>query len=336
MPKVSVVMSVKNGEPYIAQSIHSVLNQTFVDFEFIIVNDGSTDNTSRNVRSFNDSRIILLEQENTGVAKAKNKAIAQSRGTYIAIIDADDLWAPDKLQKQVDFLDNNPNYVLVGGWVDNIDKDSNYLYTFNTPSTDQDVRAVQEKFNPWIHSSVLFTKKMFNAIGGYYEPIKQYLVDYILLYQLSLQGKVCNLNSVVAAYRIVPTALSTKQNAPEFDALAKKAIVNGALSENDQKRLLDLKKGEEKSSKYGESMYHLYLGRSYLFHNFNRTKSKASLKQALELWPDLKIAKAYYAMALLLPQFVIKLVYGFLGKRNTSYRKEQENVWTGISTDVSA
>lgn len=118
MPKVSVVMPVFNGEKYLVESIESILAQSFKDFEFIIVNDGSSDDSNRIIENFqsNDCRIININStRNLGISKATNTGIKRSSGNYIALMDQDDISYPDRLEKEVKFLDGNPEIFVVGG-----------------------------------------------------------------------------------------------------------------------------------------------------------------------------------------------------------------------------
>src|SRR3989344_6836636 len=108
-PRISVIMPVYNGEKYIAGSVQSVLAQTFTNFELIIINDASTDKTLEVLRRFKDPRIsIQTNEKNMGSAASRTKAIAQATSAYIALLDADDLAHPRRLEKQVRFLDNHP------------------------------------------------------------------------------------------------------------------------------------------------------------------------------------------------------------------------------------
>lgn len=309
MPLVSVIMSVKNGMPYIAETINSVLGQSLTDFEFIIVDDGSTDETTAVVKSFEDARIKLIEQENTGVATAKNRAIANGTAKYIAIIDADDIWLKDKLKHQVEFLEAHPDYTAVGGFSDIIDKDGTYIYTEKKPVTDAEIREHQDRRNPWTHSAVMFTRKGFDQVGGYYEPVQQYIVDYMIMYQLSLKGKLYQLPEVVVQYRIVPTALSAKANSKLFDEITHRSIRSGKMTDEDLKLMKEIKSKEDRTPAFKKSMYHLYLGRSYLFHNYNRKQALHHLKACLQQNPGVKIAKIYLWMARLLPKPVIATIY---------------------------
>ena len=120
---VSVMMCVYNSERTIGEAIESVLGQTFGDFELVIVNDGSTDGSGNIIESYNDSRIrIFHRQKRVGITKVRRFGLEKARGEYIAILDSDDIALPVRLQKQVDFLDNNPDINLVGSWIEGIDK----------------------------------------------------------------------------------------------------------------------------------------------------------------------------------------------------------------------
>lgn len=308
-PLVSVIMSVKNGLPYLPETLQSVLEQTYTQWEMIIVDDGSTDNTWELLQGYSDPRLKPLKQENTGVATAKNRAVAQSRGKFLAIIDGDDIWLPRKLEQQVHFLENNQDYVAVGGYADMIDYDGTYIYTEKKPITDAEIRRQQEFRNPWTHSSVMITRKAFDKVGGYYEAIRQYIVDYMIMFQLSTVGKVYQLPTEVVQYRIVPTALSAKQNSKEFDAIAHRAIRKGSMPPEDIERMRTLKTREKNTPDFKKSMYHLYMGRSYLFHNYQRGLALQHLQKAIQYNPGLKIARAYWLMSALLPPMLVRLIY---------------------------
>lgn len=119
-PQISVIMSVYNGEKYLREAIDSILNQTFTHFEFIIVNDGSTDKSLNIIKSYNGSRIILVQQENKGLAAALNEGIKIAKGKYIAMMDADDISLPTRLEKQIQFMEAHPEYVAIGSWANKI------------------------------------------------------------------------------------------------------------------------------------------------------------------------------------------------------------------------
>jgi glycosyltransferase involved in cell wall biosynthesis len=122
MTEVSVVIPAYNAMAYLPETITTVLKQTYTDFEVIVVNDGSTDNTQEWVSQIEDSRVKLVFQENRGLAGARNKGIEKSQGKFLAFLDADDLWAPTKLAKQIQFLNNHPEIGVVCTWVTYIDE----------------------------------------------------------------------------------------------------------------------------------------------------------------------------------------------------------------------
>jgi len=115
-PKVSVILPAFNAAAHLGKAIDSILSQSFVDFELIIVNDGSTDTTREVLAQYEDPRIKVIHQENLGLPKALNKALAVTQSPYIARQDADDISLPTRLEKQVQFLDQNPEYGLIGTW----------------------------------------------------------------------------------------------------------------------------------------------------------------------------------------------------------------------------
>src|ERR1700722_365222 len=127
LPRVTVLMPAYNAGKYIGEAIRSVLDQSFRDFELLIVNDGSTDNTKTVVSSFADNRIRVLEQSYKGISVALNAGLLVAKGYYIARFDADDICFPQRLSKQVNFLDANPGYILVGSDAEYIQENGEHL-----------------------------------------------------------------------------------------------------------------------------------------------------------------------------------------------------------------
>lgn len=126
-PKISVVMSVYNGERYLGEAVESIFNQTFSDFEFIIINDGSTDRTPEILTEIDDPRAKVINQPNRGLTASLNRAIRLAKGEYIARMDADDISEPTRLERQVEVLDRDPDVVLVACWYEVIDEKGNFL-----------------------------------------------------------------------------------------------------------------------------------------------------------------------------------------------------------------
>ncbi|WP_009631864.1 glycosyltransferase family 2 protein [Synechocystis sp. PCC 7509] len=139
MPTVSVVIPTYNNITYLPEALESVLNQTFTDFEVIIIDDGSLDTTQEWISNLVDARIKTIVQTNQGAAVARNTGIAFSSGDYIAFLDSDDLWEPTKLEKQVQCLAANPDVGLVNTWIKNIDNQGNYLAIVPAPDAEGNV-----------------------------------------------------------------------------------------------------------------------------------------------------------------------------------------------------
>ena len=160
-------MAVKNGEARIWQSIHSLLNQTFSDFELIIINDGSTDRTVEIIESFKDSRIHLFSQANKGVAIAANRGLALAKGAFIARQDHDDLSRPERLQKQVSFLIEHPEIYLVGTCAE-IYNSKGFAGRYHDHPTNSIRLSLEILFdNPFVHSSIMFRREVIKNVGYY-------------------------------------------------------------------------------------------------------------------------------------------------------------------------
>ena len=127
-PKITVLMPVYNGEKYLREAIGSILNQTFNDFEFLIINDSSTDSTREIILSYDDTRIRLEDNEkNIGLTHSLNKGLRLAKGKYVARMDADDISLPDRLEKQLAVIENNTDVSIVACWIDIIDKNNTYI-----------------------------------------------------------------------------------------------------------------------------------------------------------------------------------------------------------------
>lgn len=196
-PFVSVVMPVYNVEKYIDEAIASILNQTFSDFEFIIVDDGSTDNTWDILQTYTDERIILLRNEiNIGNYPSRNRGIRVAKGKYIAVMDGDDIVMPDRLEKQYCYLDEHPDLTALG---------SNFLLSTGTKKYDpplihEDICFALLRDFSILHPSFMILAKTLHLIDGYDETY-QYASDYDLLCRLSLIGRVEILPDILITYR---------------------------------------------------------------------------------------------------------------------------------------
>lgn len=212
-PKVTVFIALYNAENYIKETIESVLNQTFNDYEILIINDGSTDNSVDVVNQFDDSRIRLLHNEkNSGERFTRHRALTEAIGKYIAVLDADDLALPNRLELQVDFLENNPNYVLCGGWAKCIDENGKLNNNLMTPKTANEEIKINMLFqNQFVNSSTMYLKDIGLKVGGYNgEDIPP---DYDFFSKLTEKYNIANLPHYFILYRQHSNSISITNRA---------------------------------------------------------------------------------------------------------------------------
>lgn len=198
-PKLSIILPTYNGDKYIRKAIESIISQSFSDWELIVVDDGSTDNTENIVKKYadKDNRIIYFKNDfNLGIQRSLNKGIQESKGEYIARIDDDDEWIDkNKLKKQFEFLDNNKEYVLVGTGAVNVDEEGEELFRYLGPKTDEEIRRRILRKNCFLHSSVIFRREVVLMLGMYSEDNEtRHIEDYDLWLKLGLVGKFANLS----------------------------------------------------------------------------------------------------------------------------------------------
>jgi glycosyltransferase involved in cell wall biosynthesis len=199
IPIISVIMPVYNGEKYLVEAIDSILNQTFTDFEFIILNDCSTDKTEEIIFSYNDSRIRYYKNEkNLRIVKTLNRGIALSRGIYIARMDGDDISEIDRFEKQISFMNLNSDVVLCGGGYSAINADIDFK-----PILEHN-QLVLELTNScaFAHPTVFIRKEILEKYDIKYECEFESAEDFRLWTQLCKYGKVANLPDKLIKYRI--------------------------------------------------------------------------------------------------------------------------------------
>lgn len=208
MSDITVLMSVYNGEEWLKGAINSILGQSEDDFEFIIINDGSTDNTSMILESYDDKRLLIVNQENMGLTKSLNIGLQLAKGKYIARIDADDQADPDRLKIQKQFLNDNPDIVLAGSNVLLIDETDEDIGKTNFPLSYSTIKTHLETFKPvFVHSSFFFRKKEIIQIGAYNERFTK-SQDFDLILRLSQSFKLANLKEPLVKLRMTIDSMS--------------------------------------------------------------------------------------------------------------------------------
>lgn len=215
MPKVSVLLPVYNGLPYLGEAIESVLTQTFADFELIIIDDGSTDGSASVLGDFTDPRIHLYQQPNSGLPATLNRGIALARGEYIARQDQDDVSFPERFARQVAFLDGHRDVAMVGACAQIWEGAVCTARTLCHPAQDAELRFELLFDNPFIHSSVMIRRTAFEQVGVYsLEESRLPPEDYELWSRLMKVFQVANLPDILLAYREIPGSMSRTGSSP--------------------------------------------------------------------------------------------------------------------------
>ena len=309
IPDISVVMPVYNGEKYLKLAIESILDQSFNNFEFIIIDDGSTDKSKEIVESFKDYRIKFLDQKNSGVAKALNTAIKESKAQFIARMDADDIALPERLELQRSFLIANSEYVLVGSNAIVIDKNGEFVYKSKLPVKWEEIRS---KFpdSSFFHSSVMYKRSSFELAGGYFEEISKYncFEDSLLWNKMKDFGKMANIEQPLIYYRLIPDAATTKsgRRAKIANNIFKDLIAKNKLSEENHRLLSEIKRTTDKKEQLFN--YHILLTKKYLWNNYSPVNARRNLITAMKIKP-LRISSFFLYFLTLLPEKLVLKIY---------------------------
>lgn len=211
IPKISVVMSVYNGERYLKEAIESILSQTFSDFEFVIINDGSDDNSENIIKTFDDKRIQYFPKEHSGLINSLNFGLEKARGEFIARFDSDDVSLPNRLEKQFNFLVQNPENVLVGTHAIKINESGENTGEFIYPPISwKEIKKYSLRHNPFIHPTVMFRKDVLEKVGNYRNF--KYAEDYELWTRLIYKYPCANLPEKLLKYRIHSEQVTKKSN----------------------------------------------------------------------------------------------------------------------------
>lgn len=203
-------MPVYNGEKYLAEAIESVLSQSFGEFEFIIVNDGSTDGTEKIIRSYSDSRIRYINLvQNVGLSEALNAGLAVAQGKYIARMDADDLSSPTRFARQVNFLDGHPDYVAVGCFVAKMDQNREFVTSEGGRFLDDDdLRLGLAVENVYYHGEVMFRGDVVKEQQLHYRKESYPADDYQMWCDLSKFGKFGLVEQILYVYMVNEQGIS--------------------------------------------------------------------------------------------------------------------------------
>jgi len=270
-------MSVFNDGRFLKSSMKSILNQSHKEFEFLIINDGSTDNTDEVISTFKDSRISYKKIAHSGLASALNYGLENSSGEWIARIDADDLSTVDRLKTQIDFISKQPDYDVISSWSIYFKAPHKILFFLKTPQSDKEIKTFLNLHNPINHSSVFFNKKKILDEGGYNTNFKSY-EDYELWFSLKDYLRFKNIPEYLVYTRLRNDSMTRRENKKNlYNMLLTNAETNFKNSENE-----DLKKYWSNILFWIEYFYGDKSGaRKYFTKNFSFKKAVAFLNTFL-------------------------------------------------------
>lgn len=234
-PKISVVMSVFNGEKYLEEAVESVLNQTFNNFEFIIVNDNSNDNSLELLNNYMDPRIeIINNRVNLGLTKSLNKALDRAKGEYVARMDADDICMLDRFQKQVDYLDRNKDISILGGCIQYVGSKNEIL---KMPVTHSEIKCQQLFENVMAHPTIMMRQADMKKYSLKYDEHFLKTQDYDLWTRAIKVLNFANLTDVILKYRIHDNQITITQNNTQSkfaNEIIKRQLVELSVNLNDK------------------------------------------------------------------------------------------------------
>jgi len=305
-PQITVLMPAYNAEKYICEAIMSVLRQTYTDFELLIVNDGSTDRTAQIIRAFSDERIVFIDKkENEGVAAALNTGLKIARAEYIARFDADDICYPERLEKQLRFLQQNPDYVLVGSDVDYMLDNGDHLFSFKCIAhTHEEIMQKMYFYCPFVHPAVMFRKQPVLDAGGYQQNGHNF-EDYLLWTNLASTGRMRNLAEPLVKYRLNPFSITIdeKWRGKRFRELKRVAITRGFITAGEADEILNIIKSQD-VIKIKHSAYNALCGKKFLADNYQPQKARYHIAKAIRINP-LRLDSYLLYLASYLPEGII-------------------------------
>lgn len=200
-------MPLYNAERYVEEAVRSVLGQTYSDLELIVIDDGSTDASARIVGDIADPRIRLITKRNAGIAAALNDGVALAQGEFIARMDADDIAMPERLAKQVAFMDAHPEVGLLGTWAEIVDADGKRVGAFEHPTAHARIHHDLLFDTPFAHPTMLIRRALFATVGGY-DGDPAIFEDHDLWRRMIKRTRGANIPEHLLRYRRLPASLS--------------------------------------------------------------------------------------------------------------------------------
>ncbi len=281
-PEISVVMSVFNSSKYLERAILSILNQTYKNFEFIIIDDGSVDNSLQIINRFSklDSRIVVIKQENKGLAHSLNIGIEISRGKYIARMDADDISFPDRLALQYKHMESNLDIGVLGTGAYMIDEDDRRIKRFKLfnskifiSTKDQKLKSELIYGSCFIHPSIILRKSILNNLKYVYDSNLRVSEDFDLWCRLSEYVKFENLAIILLEYRVHTKSMTMSNTIDYKTEVMTKILDNYLENSNDINKKLHVSiavfdRNHIKKYKFSEVIRYMLCIQNYIVKEF--------------------------------------------------------------------
>ncbi len=314
-PLISVVMPVYNGEKYLVEAVDSILNQTFTDFELIMIDDGSTDGSLSILQQYGqlDLRVRIISRENKGLPTTLNELVDIARGKWIARMDQDDICMPNRLVSQIEFMHLNPTTAVLGSSANFMEKDGGVICTYVVPTNDAELRIVFPE-SPFIHPSIMFSKEIFYKAGKYNEKMKWGGEDVTFFKRMSRLGKLQNLSEPLINYRLVPGSMSRKPSA--FRNILTRIIEDDMAGNTVSDERFEALQQEAKKSDKSKALfdYHFEVAKLYAWSGGSRARARVHLNKCFESH-YLLLRVALMNALLFLPKSWVKLAYFKMKKR---------------------
>ena len=294
-------MPVYNGEKYLAEAIQSILDQSFTDFELIIINDGSTDNTEKIINSFKDQRIVYIDNgKNLGLAPSFNKGIDAAQGTFIARMDADDISLPDRFAKQVSFLEGKAHIGIVGSSIIIINEYGREIMRYIRPTSHVEIKYGSLFSTPIYHPTTMGRAEIFKS--HHYNETFSNSEDYELWSRLLFTTSItfANIAEPLIKYRVFPQSFTQTLNLDRRALSAHNTIKNVShyvkLTGHEKNFIIHLR--QERLLSFGEFLLGLilYFRATLIFIG----RERPSFRETLGIW------KKYFSFAFTLVKFEVK------------------------------
>jgi glycosyltransferase involved in cell wall biosynthesis len=307
--ELTVLIPAYNVEGYIAESIRSVLDQTFSDFELLIIDDGSTDNTVTEIGKFNDPRIRLIRANHEGFAATLNRGIQEAKGYYIARFDADDICCPERLSVQYHFMKAHPEYILTGTDANYVDMKGEHIFTYKYKGySDEEIRRLDPVVCPFCHTTVMYKKDEVIKAGSYnlYSPSFE---DHLLWLKLIRMGKVCNLRQSLVKVRFNPESftIDEKWRGKTWIKLKQKCLREGNSTAAEDRIFRHIIQTQN-TDKIKKASYYSLMAKKYLWDNHDPVKARGFLKKMMRYYPVKPMPYFLYLMSFL-PRNMIFFIY---------------------------